>query len=275
LTSRRVRDIYLDIKRVEEGTMWDPGQYGRFADQRGRPFFDLVARIGAGAPASVVDLGCGTGELTATLLDRWPAAAVQGVDSSPDMLAEASGRAIPGRLTFTGADMRDWRPAAPVDVIVSNAALQWIPGHAELLPRLVEALASDGWLAFQVPGNFRSPSHVILADLVRDPRYRDRLASAPQPASLEPADYLERLVGCGCEVDVWETTYHHVLQGRDPVVEWVKGSALRPLLAALGSDEDCKAFLTEYGERLRPVYAPRPFGTVLPFRRIFAVAQRR
>ena len=254
--------------------MWDPGQYARFADQRGRPFFDLMARIGAEAPASVVDLGCGSGELTATLLERWPGAVVQGVDGSPDMLAAAERRAVPGRLTFACGDLRDWRPEAPVDVLVCNAVLQWIPGHADLLPGLVGALAPGGWLAFQVPGNFGAPSHVILAELVHAARYRDRLASAAQPASLEPADYLERLVACGCEVDVWETTYHHVLQGRDPVVEWVKGTALRPLLAALGSDADRERFLSEYADRLRPVYPPGPHGTVLPFRRIFAVAHR-
>lgn len=254
--------------------MWDPGQYARFADQRGRPFFDLVARIGAGAPASVVDLGCGSGELTATLLDRWPGAVVRGVDSSPDMLAAARRHEVPGRLAFACGDLRDWRPEEPVDVVVCNAALQWVPGHADLLPALVAALAPGGWLAFQVPGNFGAPSHVILADLVRSPRYRRLLASAAQPASLEPADYLGRLVACGCEADVWETTYHHVLVGRDPVVEWVKGTALRPLLAALGSDAEREAFLAEFAERLRPVYPPSAFGTVLPFRRIFAVAHR-
>lgn len=254
--------------------MWDPVQYGRFGDERGRPFFDLVGRIKAREPASVVDLGCGSGELTATLAERWPGAVVHGVDSSPDMLAAARHHAIPGRLSFACCDLRDWAPERPVDVLVANAVLQWVPGHLDLLPALVDRLAAGGWLAFQVPGNFRSPSHVILAYLVRSARWRERLEGARQPASLEPTDYLERLAGCGCEVDAWETTYLHVLHGPDPVVEWVKGTALRPLLAALGADEDREAFLTDYAERLRVPYPSRPFGTVLPFRRVFVVARR-
>lgn len=254
--------------------MWDPVQYNRFGDERSRPFFDLVGRIGARQPRSVVDLGCGTGELTATLLDRWPGAVVQGVDSSPDMLAAASRRAVPGRLSFHRCDLRDWAPERPVDVLVANAALQWVPGHVDLLPALVAALARSGWLAFQVPGNFRSPSHLILGELALAPRWRARLEGARQPASLDPPDYLERLVGCGCEVDAWETTYYHVLPGTDPVVEWVKGTALRPLLDALGSEEDRARFLAEYADRLRVAYPPRAFGTVLPFRRIFVVARR-
>ncbi len=254
--------------------IWDPAQYGRFGDERGRPFFELVGRVGAERPRLVVDLGCGTGALTATLADRWPQALVEGVDASPEMIAEAAALAIPGRLRFALGDARDWRPGSPVDVVVSNAVLQWVPGHASLLPGWVDALAPGGWLAFQVPGNDRSPSHVILDELRSAPRWRDRVAPrVPGPRVLEPGAYLALLAGLGCEVEAWETTYLHVLAGPDPVLEWFKGSALRPVLTALtGAERD--AFLAEYAERLRAAYPATELGTVLPFRRLFVVARR-
>jgi len=254
---------------------WDPDQYRRFAGERSRPFFDLTARVGAERPRRVVDLGCGTGELTAALASRWPAAQVEGVDRSPEMIAEALPRAVPGRLAFTRCDVRDWLPGEPPDVLVSNAVLQWVTGHADLLPRWVEGLAPGGWLAFQVPGNDRSPSHVILDELRASPRWRDRLRDAAAgPRVLEPAGYLDRLASLGCEVDAWETTYLHALDGPDPVLEWVRGTALRPVLTALAPDERV-AFEAEYGSRLRVAYPPGAHGTVLPFRRLFVVAHRR
>ena len=253
---------------------WDPGQYGRYAEERSRPFFELVGRVDAERPRRVADLGCGTGALTATLAGRWPEALVEGVDRSPEMIAGAAALAIPGRLRFDVADIRDWRPAAPVDVIVSNATLQWLPEHPALLPSWVDALAAGGWLAFQVPGNDRSPSHVILDELRASARWRGSLAgAAPGPRVREPEEYLAQLAGLGCSVDAWETTYLHVLAGPDPVLEWVKGTALRPVLTALAGEER-EAFLAEYAARLREAYPARPYGTVLPFRRLFVVARR-
>src|SRR4051794_6208296 len=134
--------------------VWDPQQYGRFAGERSRPFFDLVGRIGATAPRQVVDLGCGSGELTAQLVQRWPSAAVEGIDSSPEMIAAATPAA---GVTYRVADVTSWTPADDVDVIVSNATLQWVPSHRELIPRWAQALPTGGWLAFLVPGNFDSP----------------------------------------------------------------------------------------------------------------------
>ncbi|HEY7201502.1 MAG TPA: trans-aconitate 2-methyltransferase [Candidatus Dormibacteraeota bacterium] len=257
------------------GATWDPGQYARYADERSRPFFDLTGRIRAERPVRVVDLGCGTGALTATLAERWPEALVEGVDSSREMIAEAAPREVAGRLGFSVGDVREWRPAAPVDVLVSNAVLQWVPEHVSLLPAWVDALAEGGWLAFQVPGNDRSPSHVILDEVRAAARWRAALAGAPRgPRVREPAEYLALLAGRGCAVDAWETTYLHVLQGPDPVLEWVKGTALRPVLTALKGEER-EAFLAEYAARLREAYPPGPSGTVLPFRRLFVVAQRR
>lgn len=255
--------------------MWDPRQYEAFADERGRPFGELLARVTARSPSFVVDLGCGTGALTAALLDRWPDARVVGVDSSAEMLARAQQHARPPQLSFESGDIGTWRTETPVDVLVSNAALQWVPDHLELLPTLVESLTPGGWLAFQVPGNFDAPSHTLLRDLARQPQWRglrDRVANR-YPNSSEPASYLDVLAGLGCRVDAWETTYLHVLQGADPVLEWVRGTALRPVLAALDPDEAAR-FTAEYGALLRDAYPATPYGTVLPFRRIFVAARR-
>jgi trans-aconitate 2-methyltransferase len=258
--------------------MWDPAQYAMYAGERARPFFELLARVRAGAPGCVVDLGCGDGALTATLLDRWPAATVHGIDTSPSMLARAASRAVSGRLTFSEQTIEQWRPTRPVHVLVSNAALHWVPEHRVLLPRLVDALAPGGWLAIQMPGNNDSPTHTELAALCRSPRWRDRLAvaGARDWPVLEPHEYLDLLTASDCVADVWETTYLHVLAGADPVLEWVRGTALRPVLAALSDDPAAEAeFLAEYAERLRSAYPAKPYGTVLPFRRIFVVGERR
>jgi trans-aconitate 2-methyltransferase len=255
---------------------WDPPAYLRFAGERARPFADLVARVRSGAPRTVVDLGCGTGSLTASLADRWPRARVTGVDSSPEMLAAAAEHAIPGRLAFVAGDVREWVPPGPVDVVVSNAVLHWVPGHERLLARWASFLAPGGELAIQVPGNFRAPTHTLLAALCRSSRWAPLLADlAPaEDAVAEPAGYLAVLSGAGLTADVWETTYLHVLAGPDPVLGWVGGTVLRPVLARLGQPEQAE-FTAAYAAALRTAYPPRPDGTtVLPFRRVFAVGSR-
>lgn len=250
---------------------WDPTEYLRFADERGRPFVDLLARVRATDPSYVVDLGCGPGNLTRGLVDRWPTAVVEGVDSSPEMIERAQKEAV-DHLSFVIGDVRDWAPDRPVDVLTCNATLQWVPGHLDLLPRLVDMLAVGGWLAFQVPGNFTEPAHAELARLKTSERWRSRLGTGlAEPSVAQPSDYLRRLAGLGCGVDVWETTYLQVLTGEDAVLRWMRGTALRPVLSALGEAE-CEEFVAEYGERLRAAYPPEPFGTVLPYRRIFVVA---
>jgi trans-aconitate 2-methyltransferase len=258
---------------------WDPQEYLRFSGERGRPFADLLARVPVTDPGYVVDLGCGPGNLTATLAVRWPDAEIVGVDSSAEMIDQAraeydDGGASARRLTFVAADLRTWRPERPADVLVSNATLQWVPGHLELLDDLVAATCPGGWLAFQVPGNFGQPSHTELAAVCSSPRWRDRLADADlaRPWSAEPADYLERLTPHSANVDVWETTYVQVLDGADAVLRWMQGTGLRPVLSELDEAERAE-FLEEYGARLRMAYPQRAFGTVLPYRRIFAVAQ--
>jgi trans-aconitate 2-methyltransferase len=250
--------------------VWDPEQYARFAGERSRPFFELTRRIRAEYPAYVVDLGCGDGKLTGSLAQRWPTAAVLGVDSSAAMLARATPT---DRLAFTGGDLADWRPDRPVDVLVSNAAFQWVPGHPELLPRWVGWLSQGGTFAFQVPGNYDTPAFDLLRGQVRSPRWRGRVPDVPETRVLEPTEYLDRLAGLGCTVDAWETTYLHLLEGADPVLEWKRGTALRPVLAGL-STVDAAEFAAEYGARLRDAYPRREHGTVFPFRRIFVVANR-
>jgi trans-aconitate 2-methyltransferase len=253
--------------------MWDTTQYLQFGGERGRPFFDLVARLGADKPGFVVDMGCGPGNLTVALAERWPSASVVGVDSSLEMIEAARAHNAPG-LSFMRDDVRYWKPQAMPDVIVSNAVLQWVPEHRELLTEWAGWLTADGWLGIQVPGNFEQPSHAIMRELAGSPRWSPLLRDVDLiRRSADPADYAELLAEAGCEVDAWETTYLHILHGDDPVLEWIKGTGLRPVLAVL-DDEQAADFLAEYGERLRAAYPPRPFGTVLPFRRVFAVAHR-
>ena len=252
--------------------MWDPQRYLVFGDERARPFHDLMSMVGAQEPAEVVDLGCGPGNLTVTLAQRWPNARVVGVDSSAEMVAAA--RKLDG-IEVVQADLREWAPDRPVNVLVSNATLQWVPDHLALLPKLVGMLAPDGWFAFQVPGNFTEPSHVLLYQLAHSPRWRDRVGGPhiARPASYEPEQYLAVLAGLDCAGQVWETTYFHVLPGEDAVLEWMKGTALRPVLAVLDDAEEAE-FLAAYGAELRTAYSRQSYGTVLPFRRIFAVARR-
>jgi trans-aconitate 2-methyltransferase len=252
--------------------VWDPQTYQKYGAERARPFDELLARVGAESPDTVVDLGCGPGGRTASLLERWPSARVLGVDSSAGMIEAAAPLAVPNRLSFVQGDLREWRPDRTVDVLVSNATLQWVPAHLALLPRLVGMLAAEGWLAFQVPGNFAEPSHRLLVELRESPRWRSRVGGdASRSAAVhQPADYLGVLAGLGLAVDVWETTYLHVLPGTDAVLEWTKGTALRPVLAALGEVE-LGEFLGEYGALLRSAYPRQAFGTALPFRRIFVV----
>ncbi|GAA2146689.1 methyltransferase domain-containing protein [Nocardioides koreensis] len=261
---------------------WDPDRYLTYADERGRPFVELVARIGAAEPRTVVDLGCGPGNLTALLADRWPGASVTGLDSSPEMIERA--RAAGARVAFGVADLREWVSTGStgdeaastdedlVDVLVSNATLQWVPGHLDLLGGLVGRVRPGGWFAFQVPGNFDEPSHTIRRDLAAGSPYAEHTRDVAVPSSHDPAVYLDRLAALGCTVDAWETTYLHVLTGEDPVFAWVSGTGARPTLQAL--PDDLRAdFEEEFKRRLRAAYPQHHYGVVLPFRRIFVVAR--
>lgn len=252
--------------------MWDAAQYLRYSDERARPFLDLIGRVGAERPGYVVDLGCGPGNLTAVLAERWPGAEVVGLDSSTEMI-EAARASVPG-LAFEVGDVRDWRPGRAPDVITCNAVLQWVPDHLGLVLRWADALAPSGWLAFQLPGNFDQPNHAIIGEMARSPRWRGLLADVRLNRQAgDPGEYAEILARPGYTVDAWATTYLHILPGENPVLEWSKGTALRPVLAAL-DDEQAAAFADEYAGRLREAYQARPFGTIFPFRRVFTVVRR-
>ncbi len=254
---------------------WDPAQYVRFADERARPFHELLARVGAEEPRRVVDLGCGPGTLTAALARRWPTADVVGIDSSPEMIGEAN--ALAGeRLSFTLGRVEEWHPGVRPDVVISNAALQWVPRHRELLRDWARALRPDGWLAFQVPANFGAPSHVLMRELAGSSRWRSRLDGVlrHEDAVAAPERYAALLLDAGLAADVWQTSYLHVLSGEDPVLEWVRGTGLRPVLQALAPDE-AGEFEVEYARLLRQAYPPRAGVTLFSFARTFAVAHRR
>ncbi|MER7581617.1 methyltransferase domain-containing protein [Kitasatospora sp. NPDC097691] len=260
-------------------TVWDPAQYLCFADERTRPLRDLLARVPVlphPGEETILDIGCGPGNSTAVLRERWPHARITGVDNSAPMLATARTEGEPD-ADYLLADARDYDPApARPDLVVSNAALHWVDGHLDLVPRWAAALRPGGVVAFQVPGNFDAPSHTLLADLRRSTRWRALLGEdAVRPGVHPPARYLDALAAAGCHPDVWETTYLTALPGPDPVLEWVKGTALRPVLTRLADPADRAAFLAEYGRLLREAYPAGPSGTVFPFRRIFAVGVKR
>ena len=254
---------------------WDPERYLTYADERGRPFVDLVTRIAAQAPEMVVDLGCGPGNLTGLLADRWPRAAVTGIDASAEMIASAQAGGAGERVRFQVGDLRDWvsaAGAAGVDVIVSNATLQWVPDHLDLLPGLVGTLRPGGWLAFQVPHNDDQPTTTIRDELAAEAPYAMFTAGASRVAAHDADTYLRALRGLGCEVDVWETTYLHVLRGPDPVFTWISGTGLRPVLQSLPGELRAK-FADEIKSRLRVAYPEADGAVVMPFRRVFVVAR--
>jgi trans-aconitate 2-methyltransferase len=256
--------------------MWDPSIYLRYGDERARPYGDLVARVGAGEPREVVDLGCGPGTLTIGLRERWPAARVLGIDSSEEMIASAA--ALGTDVEFKVTDVYDWKPGSGTDVVLSNALLQWVPGHTDLLRRWVGELGPGRWLAFQVPGNFDAPSHRALREVGARPRWRDWVADGLRdPASvLDPAGYAQLLVGLGCRVDAWETTYLHLLPEagtEHPVVRWMEGTAMRPARAALTDDAEWDEFRAEVRTLVAQAYPVAGGVVAFPFRRIFVVAR--
>jgi trans-aconitate 2-methyltransferase len=251
--------------------IWDPSTYSRYADERARPFFELTARIRADQPDYVVDAGCGTGETTAELIRRWPNATVEGFDSSPAMIATARENVPEGRFTVAAVTL--WRPDRPVDVLVSNAVLHWVPTHRDLLAHWVGLLPPGGWLAFQVPGNFAAPSHLLIRELCRSERWRERLGDLDRPSPVDgPSAYLELMSGLGCRVDAWETTYAQVLQGEDAVLTWLTGTTLRPVLDRLTPQEQ-QEYRAQLRDLLAEAYPAGEHGTVFPFRRVFVVAQ--
>ena len=253
--------------------MWDPAQYLKFAAPRFRPAMDLLARVTVEAPKTVYDLGCGAGNVTRLLAQRWPDARVVGVDDSAEMLAQAAKEA-PG-IVWQCQSIANWAPDRAADLIYSNAALHWLPNHQALFRRLMGCLTPGGVLAVQMPRNFSEPSHALIRETVAGGPWRDRLAPLVQPSPVAaPEYYYDLLAPLAAELDMWETQYQHVLEGEDPVKEWTKGTWLKQFLDAL-DEGDRPAFEADYAVRLRKAYPRRADGkTVFPFRRLFIVARR-
>jgi trans-aconitate 2-methyltransferase len=256
---------------------WDPAQYLRFADERLRPGFDLLARIGELPPGPIVELGCGTGVHTNAIAERWPDRAVTGIDASPEMLAQVVRG--PARVRWIEADINGWSAATPAALIFTNATLQWLDDHATLLPHLMRQLVPGGVLAVQMPRNFDAPSHVLMRETAGEAPWGDRLAPLLRfdPVA-RPEIYYDLLVAqCRGGLDLWETEYLHVLSGvedaESAVLTWVRGTALRPLLIPLTSAEQAD-FAARYDAKLKRAYVRRVGGKVLfPYRRLFLVAR--
>lgn len=248
-------------------TVWDPEHYLTYADERGRPFVELIARV-PGDAATIVDLGCGPGQLTAVLRERWPAAHITGIDSSPEMIDKAVADNTDPRAAYERADVSTWSGSA--DLIVSNALFQWVPNQLDVIAGLTRL---TGTIAIQVPVNFDAPSHALMRSVAARSPYAEHLDGFEFRTGFGVETYLELFAGLGWSVDAWETTYHHILPGEDAVFRWVSGTGARPVLQAL-PDGVREKFAEEYRSELRVAYPRRPWGTVLPFARAFVVARR-
>ena len=255
-------------------TTWDPSQYLRFERERTLPCRDLIARIGGPDPVRVVDLGCGSGTSTALLRERWPGAALVGVDNSAEMIAAARRSSVAAEWLV--ADIGSWQAAPPFDLVFSNAALHWLPDHERLFPHLLRQVAPGGTLAVQMPINFESPAHRAVREVAASPGWARRWpvdGAGPRVGSAE--SYYRLLAKEGPPPEIWQTEYVHVLPDAASILEWLKGTTLRPYLTVLSAPQDRDAFLAEIEELLRSAYPPQPDGRVLfPFRRLFLVARR-
>jgi trans-aconitate 2-methyltransferase len=252
---------------------WDPKTYLVYGAERTRPAADLLAQVPAEAPKRVADLGCGPGNSTALLRARWPQAEIDGIDSSPEMLKDARESGI--EANFVQADIANWHPPQPYDILYSNAALQWVPGHETLLLRLLSFIAPGGVLALQVPRNFDEPCHRLIREAIGDPRWRDRLKDVRDWWNvLEPEVYYDLLARHVRKIDFWETRYFHILEGKDAVFNWMMGTGLRPFVAALDGAEK-QDFIDHCRARLAKAAPSRPDRkTIYRFLRLFLVITR-
>jgi trans-aconitate 2-methyltransferase len=254
---------------------WSAAQYTKFEDERSRPARDLVAHIPEGNVAEAVDIGCGPGNSTQLLQQRFPHAVVAGIDSSPDMI-EAARKRLPG-VRFDIADIVEWKNTGPLfDVILSNAVLQWVPDHETLFPALLARLTRGGRLAVQMPHTLEEPASRLMREIASDGPWAHKLAQVASTRIVRHnANWYYRLLReCGASVDIWQTTYLHPLAGAGAVVEWFKGSGLRPYLEPLDAAGRAE-FLARYEAAVAEAYPPMPDGTLLlPFPRLFFIATR-
>jgi trans-aconitate 2-methyltransferase len=260
--------------RADVAGAWSPTQYLKFEDERTRPARDLLAQVPLGAVRRVVDIGCGPGNSTELLAERFPDAEVIGLDSSPDMLKAARAR-LP-RAAFMEADVSAWTPHPTVDLLYANAVFQWVPDHIDVLARLLGALSPGGVLAIQVPDNFAEPSHMLMAEVANGGPWSAKLgrAAGARETIPPPSGYYGRLKPMALRIDVWHTLYNHPLDGAPAIVEMIKSTGLRPYLAPLDAEEQ-GAYLREYTARVAAAYPPLIDGRVLyRFPRLFVVAVR-
>ena len=252
---------------------WDPAQYEKFKKERARPFFDLLAQLDDIEPKTIVDLGCGTGELTAELAKKWRQARVLGIDDSREMLEKSKAFAR-GGLTFELFPMEQWSTREPVDLLFSNSAYHWLMPHQQQIERLAGYVTPGGTFAFQAPNQFREPSHTIIQDVRNSPEWKPLVGSDRSDGYLaEPQWYLDTLRRLGYEPRLWETIYYQTLDGEDAALEWVKGTTLRGLLGKLGAEQQ-KRFLAHCAVKFRAAYPKTESGTLMPYRRLFVVAKR-
>ncbi len=251
---------------------WSARQYSKFESERTRPVSDLLGALTVADVRCAIDLGCGPGNSTEVLAQRFPGAAIQGLDNAPDMI-DAARRRLTG-LRFDLADIAAWQPDEPVDVILANASLQWLPDHATLYPRLAQALRPGGQLAIQTPDNLDEPAHRLAREVAADGPWAAKIGDVVLPPRHAPAFYYALLSSVCADVDVWRTTYFHPLADHAAIVEWFKGTGLRPFLAPL-DDAERTAYLARYLAAVTDAYPALPDGRVLlPFPRLFIVATR-
>ena len=253
---------------------WNADHYLKFGDERTRPALDLALRINLSQPRTIVDLGCGPGNSTQVLRERWPESDIVGLDNSPEMI-ESARQAYPDHQ-WQLANIADWNPTQPIDLVYSNAVLMWLPNHAELIPRLLHSVAPGGAMAFQIPSRNYATVRTIIHDISRDSCWTDRMEGPRNAMTMEqPSFYYDVLVKQTRELDIWETEYYHVIESTDAIVDWIASTGLRPFLAALEPDEEHQNFMKELSRRVHDSYETRVDGKVLyPFRRTFVIAYR-
>jgi trans-aconitate 2-methyltransferase len=253
---------------------WDPEQYLRFERERSIPCRELISRLDGLTPERIIDLGCGTGTSTAQLRKGWPHAHLYGLDSSAEMIASAR-QGDPG-VVWTLGDIRTWSTPQPFDLVFSNAALHWIPDHATAFPRLLHQVRPGGALAVQMPTNFEAPAHRCIREVASSSEWTAKLGAGLLAARVETPEFYYRLLSpLAPQIDIWQTEYVHVLPDAAAIVEWLKGSTLRPYLDLLGAHALRDAFLAQLAHLMKAAYPAQPDGRVLfPFRRLFVIARR-
>jgi trans-aconitate 2-methyltransferase len=252
---------------------WDSDLYRRYEAERTRPAVDLAARVALTAPARVIDLGCGPGTSTEVLADRWPHANITGLDSSTTMLTAA--RAGHPLWEWIEGDIATWTADVPYDLVFSNAALQWVPDHGRAFPRLLDQVAPGGALAVQMPANFDAPAHKAMRDLAESSVWRNRFSASPREWFAHAPDFYYNVLAHAARLDIWTTEYLHVMDSVEAIVEWYRGTGLRPWLDGLPDDAGRERFLADYTAAIAPMFPPRADGKVLfPFKRLFVIAYR-